>query len=101
MGYDVLEYAELRLRENGIRRIYVDKERTKNKEYLLCVDTDYCHIGVWISTYKQTRSDLEKELSLQVNDVRQIRVALEYFDNNWNEIDEYVKEPSVKGGQEE
>ena len=103
MGYDVLEFAELRLKDNGNRRIYADKERTKNKEYLLCVDRDdNCYIGVSISTYEQTRRDLEKELSLRVEDVRKIGGTLEYFDEIWNKIDEYVNEPTGREeGQEE
>lgn len=99
MGYDELEYADLGLRETGIRRMYVNKERYK--EPLLSVDIDSCYIGVTVTNYEQTRRELEKELSLQVNDIRQIRVALEYFDNNWEKIDEYVKESSVNGGNEE
>lgn len=99
MGYDELEFADLELRENGIKRIYVDKERTIDKESLLCVDADYnCYIVVTITTYEQTRRDLEKELSLQMEDVRQIRVTLECFDENWSEINEYANE-YVEGGE--
>lgn len=91
MGYDKLEFADQKLRENGIRRIYVDKNLAKNDECILCVDADdSCYIGVWISTYEQTRRDLEKELSLRVENVRQIDATLEYFDRIWNDVYAYL-----------
>lgn len=101
MGYDLLEFTELKLRENGIRRIYVDKEKAKNNECLLCVDADNCYIGITISTYEQTRRDLEKELSLTVENVRQISVTLNYFDQIWDNVEEYVNESREEeaGGQ--
>ena len=102
MGYDEFEFADLELRENDIKRMYVEKERTKDKESLLCVDTDHnCYIGVIISTYEQTRRDLEKELSLRMEDVRQIRITLECFDENWSKIDEYVNESTVEGEEKQ
>lgn len=97
MGYDELEYADLRLRENGIRRMYVENGGEKNRMPIFCVDADNCSIGVIISTYKQTRRDLEKELSLQMENVRQIGVTLEYFDEIWDEMDEYVNVHALKG----
>lgn len=96
MGYDELEYANLRLRENGIRRMYVENGRAKNRRPLFCVDADNCSIGVTISTYEQTRRDLEKELSLQMGDVRQIGMTLEYFDEIWDKIDDNVNEPVME-----
>lgn len=97
MGYDELEFANFWLREKGVRRMYAIKYYDPSEEPSLGVDTDDISSTITISSREQTKLDLDKELSLQVEDVGAIRAALAYFDEIWDEIDEYVSEPIVKG----
>lgn len=95
MGYDIIEFANSWLRENEVRKIYAIKNHDPLEAPSLGVETDDTAVIVTISTHEQTKKDLDRELSLNVESVRAIRATLEYFDEIWNEINEYISKPIV------
>lgn len=97
MGYSELEFANSWLREDGVRKMCAMKFHDPAEDPMLSVITDDTIVNVTISTQEQTKEDLDRELSLNVESVRTIRAALEYFNEIWDEIAEFVNEPITKG----
>lgn len=92
-----LEFANSWLREDRIRKIIAIKYHDPSEEPSLVILTDDTAVNITISTYEQTREDLDRELALTVESVRTIRAALEYFDEIWDKIEEFVNKPTAKG----
>jgi hypothetical protein len=86
MAYDVLIYEQYRLRKIGVREISIDTKR------LLRIETEEISIKVKISSYENTRNDLDRVLSRVINEPWQIGEILEYFDEIWEEIYEFLNE---------
>ncbi|HET6590451.1 MAG TPA: hypothetical protein VFG45_09825 [Candidatus Nitrosocosmicus sp.] len=93
MRYDELEFIEYRLRQVGVRRISVNTEMT------LGVETARYSIEVAVTTYEQTRKELDKELSTMIESTWKIGEILDYFDEKWAEIVEFLNEKVMTGGE--
>lgn len=91
-----LEFATSWTREAGVRKIIAIKYYDPFDEPSLVVLTDDTAVNITISTYEQTKEDLDRELALNVESIRTIRAVLEYFDEIWDEIEEFVNKPTVK-----
>jgi hypothetical protein len=96
MGYHEIEFANSWIREDGIRKIIAIKYYDPFDEPSLVILTDDTAVNITISTYEQTKEDLDRELALTVESVRTIRAVLEYFDEKWDEIEEFVNKPTAK-----
>ncbi len=86
-----LEFYEYRLRKIGVRGIFVTKEK------ILGISTEENLIEVNISGYDETRRELDIELSRLIGQPWIIGRILNYFDEKWLEIDEFVNENVVVG----
>ena len=81
-----LAFREYRLRKIDVRGIIVNRTR------ILRVVTEEDLIEIDISSYEETRKDLDRELSLMVESTQAIGEILNYFDEIWSEIEEFVNE---------
>lgn len=90
--YDEIEFVEYRLRQIGVRRIFVNSER------VLGVVTSRYSIEVKVDEYEQTRRELDKELSTLIDSTWKIRKVLDYFEEKWSEIEEFVDEKAIVDG---
>jgi hypothetical protein len=91
MKYDNIIFENYRLRKMGVREISADTER------LLKIETDQRTFDIEISTYEKTREELDRMLSRLVDDTWKIGKILDYFDDVWDKINEFVNKPTVKG----
>ena len=92
MEDSILEFKEYRLRQIEVLGIDVDEDG------LLTIDTDKHRIELKISSHEQTREELDKQLSRELEETWQIGEILDYFDEKWDEIEKFVNE-KVKGGK--
>jgi hypothetical protein len=91
-----LEFYEYRLRKLGVRVIFASYEK------ILSISTEEILIEVNISTYDETRRELDHELSRLIEETWIIGEILDYFDEKWSEIEEFVGEKAiVLGGKVE
>lgn len=88
-----LEFYEYRLRKIGVRVIFASKEKklgVSGEEYLIIVE---------ISTYDETRRNLDHELSSLIEETWIIGEILDYFDEKWAEIVEFLNEKVMAEGE--
>jgi hypothetical protein len=95
VGYDELEFREYRLRKIGVRGIFANRSR------ILRIVTEEDLFEIDISSYEETRRDLDRELSSSVEQTWVIGHILDYFDEIWSEIEEFVNGQAIEEGQEE
>lgn len=86
MKYDDITFENYKLRRMGVREIFADTKR------LLRIKTESISIEVKISTYAQTRNDLDRMLSRLIEETWQIGEILDYFDEKWQEIYQFLNE---------
>lgn len=91
MKYDNIIFENYRLRKMGVREISADTER------LLKIETDRITFDVEISTYEETKEELDRMLSRLIDETWKIGKILDYFDEIWDKIEEIVNKSTVKG----
>lgn len=93
---DELAFREYRLRKLGVRGMYA------NRAMILRVVTEEGLIEVNISSYEETRRELDIELSSSVEQAWKIGMILDYFDEKWFEIEDFVSDKVIaEGGKAE
>jgi hypothetical protein len=91
-----LTFREYRLRKLGVRGVYANAGR------ILRIVTEEDLIEVNISSYDETRGELDIELSSSIEQAWIIGKILDYFDEKWSEIEEFVSDKAtVEGGKVE
>lgn len=91
-----LAFREYRLRKLGVRGMYANGGR------ILRIVTEEGLFEVNISSYEETRRQLDIELSSSVEQAWIIGRILDYFDEKWPEIEDFViDEVIAEGGKVE